>query len=825
VAGRLIRAIRRTGLRARLLILVVLALLPLFVFVVGRAEVERTQARADAVAETRRLASLAAASQEQLFVATRDVLVALAAMPAIGRASDGECSAFLARLLPAYPGYANLGVADPAGRVVCSALPTPGPVSIADRRYFRRAVETRDFALGEFQVGRIVGEPTLNAGYPLLDASGTLRGVVYAAIRLSTLSQIAAGSELPPGATITITDRNWTVLARYPDPAAWVGRQLPETPLIRAMQDFGGGSIEAAGIDGVTRVYAFRTLAVPGTDPIHLSVGFQSAALYAAADQGFAIGLLGLGLALALGALIAWLGARALVLDPIRSLVAATERLAAGDLAARTGLAGAGGEIGRLARSFDEMAASVEERVEERTAELSRALAELEAARATAEDARRIAEEARAAADAANRAKSDFLSRVSHELRTPLNAIIGFAQLLRADDLDPDQRESTSQIERAGRHLLRLIDDLIDIGRIESNRLPVSPEPVGVRGMIEDAAGLIAPLAAERGLTVTLPDLPPEQHVLADRQRLKQVLLNLLSNAVKYNRPGGAIRVTVEPAGADRLRITVADEGPGLTPPQAARLFAPFDRLGAEASGVEGTGLGLALSKALAEQMGGRLGVDSAPGAGSAFWIELPVAAADERTIDERTTAEGTTAEGTTAGAGERTTDEQPARADSSAAPGPPSGTPTGHPAGGPSGTILYIEDNPLNLRLVERVLARRPNVRLLPAMLGELGLELAHEHHPDLILLDLHLPDLPGSELLDRLRANPATREIPIVVLSADARPGQEERSLAGGARAHLAKPLEIGDFLALVDELLGERRAGTPSQDDRGMAGEDHS
>ncbi len=799
MTGRLVRAIGRTGLRTRLVVLAVLALLPLLLFVVGRAQVERDQARANAIAETRRLATLAAWGQEQLIVATRDLLLALSATPVVSRASDGECSAFLARLLPAYPGYANLGVADSAGNVVCSAVPPPGPVSIADRGYFRRTIETRGFALGEFQVGRIVGEPTLNAGYPLLDSNGTLRGVVYAAIRLSRLSQIAAGSELPPGATITLRDRNGTILARYPDPATWIGRQLPETPLVQAMQDSGSGSIEEAGVDGITRVYAFRTLAIPGSDPLYLSVGFESAALYATADQGFTIGLVGLGIVLALGLLIAWLGARALVLDPVRSLIAATERLAAGDLTARTGLAGAGGEIGRLARTFDEMAASVEERVEERTATLTRALAELEAARAAADEARATAEAARAVADEANRAKSDFLSRVSHELRTPLNAIIGFAQLLRADDLDPDQRESASQIERAGRHLLRLIDDLIDIGRIEGNRLPVLPEPVGVRGMIEEVAGLIAPLATGHGLRVILPEVPPDDHVMADRQRLKQVLLNLLSNAVKYNRPGGTVRVTAEPAGADRLRITVADEGPGLTTAQEARLFAPFDRLGAEASGIEGTGLGLALSKGLAEQMGGRLGVDSTPGAGSAFWIELPIAPADVRTADE-----------------------QPARTAGPTAPGPSSGPAVARPAVGPSGTILHIEDNPANLRLVERVLARRPNIRLLPAMLGQLGLELAREHRPDLILLDLHLPDLPGGELLARLRAYPATRQIPIVVLSADARSDQEERSIAAGARAHLTKPLDIEEFLALVDELLGQSHPATPAQDDRGMAGE---
>lgn len=381
---------------------------------------------------------------------------------------------------------------------------------------------------------------------------------------------------------------------------------------------------------------------------------------------------------------------------------------------------------------------------------------------------------ARREAEGANRAKTEFLGRMSHELRTPLNAILGFAQLLGLDDLEGDQRESQQQILKAGRHLLDLINEVLDISRIEAGELSISPEPVALAEVVREAAGLISPLAAAAGSRVSVPEPPGAPHVLADRQRLCQVLLNLLSNAVKYNRPDGLVRVAWAPTGGV-VRIVVSDEGSGIPPELQARLFRPFERLGAEAGPVEGTGLGLALSKALVEHMGGRIGVDSEPGR-TAFWVELPAA--------------GSPALG----------DHRPEAASPSTARLAPAAVAGGEAAG----TVLCIEDNLSNIRLVERALALRPGVRLLPAMLGRLGLDLARRHRPDLVLVDLHLPDVAGEEVIGRLRTDPATRDIPIVVLSADATPGQVERLLASGARAYLTKPFDLGEFLALVDDLL---------------------
>jgi CheY-like chemotaxis protein len=260
-----------------------------------------------------------------------------------------------------------------------------------------------------------------------------------------------------------------------------------------------------------------------------------------------------------------------------------------------------------------------------------------------------------------------------------------------------------------------------------------------------------------------------DDFVLADRQRLKQILLNLLSNGIKYNREGGNLTVACAPAPADRLRIAVTDTGPGIPSDLRARLFMPFDRLGAERLGVEGTGLGLALSKRLVEMMGGQVGVETEEGVGSTFWVELEPA---EAPLERQTRIE--------AAAGPMTT-----------------GT-------GRRGIILYIEDNPSNLKLVEHVLAQQGGVRLISAMQGRIGLELARKHRPDAILLDLHLPDLAGEVVLQQLQADPALARIPVVVLSADATPGRVTRLRSAGARAYLTKPLDVRQFLSLVDELL---------------------
>jgi signal transduction histidine kinase/CheY-like chemotaxis protein len=380
-------------------------------------------------------------------------------------------------------------------------------------------------------------------------------------------------------------------------------------------------------------------------------------------------------------------------------------------------------------------------------------------------------EQARRDADRANRAKSEFLSRMSHELRTPLNAILGFGQLLRLDDLTEQQTESVDHILRGGRHLLGLINEVLDISRIESGSLSLSPEPVDVLELVKDTVDLIRPLAAEREIEVHTPSVTDRPlTVEADHQRLKQVLLNLASNAVKYNRHAGSIRVACQVPSPGRVAIAVQDSGPGIPADKLARLFTPFDRLGAEQTGIQGTGMGLALSKGLMEAMDGSLSADSVEGQGTTFTIELPEAAGAAGPQDQAPVPEPV------AGSG----------------------------ADGDQQTVLYVEDNPSNLRLVERVLAERAGVRLLTTTLGEQVQGLVLRHRPELVLLDMHLPDLDGEEVLRRLQADPRTAGVPVVGVSADVTPAHIDRVLAAGAREYLTKPLDVARFRAVVDSLL---------------------
>ena len=391
--------------------------------------------------------------------------------------------------------------------------------------------------------------------------------------------------------------------------------------------------------------------------------------------------------------------------------------------------------------------------------------------RRQAESALRVAQEA---AEAANRSKSEFLSRMSHELRTPLNAVLGFGQLLERTPLTDMQTEAVDQILSGGRHLLDLINEVLDIARIESGRLPLSPEAVLVSEVVRESIDLVRPLAQQRMITLFAEERGMSCYVFADRQRLKQVLLNLLSNAVKYNRLRGLVRVSCSEDGDAGLRISVGDTGPGIRPEQMDRLFTPFDRLDAAQSDIEGTGIGLALSKSLTEAMGGALTVDSVVGEGSTFSIHLPRV-------------------------------EGPVERYERALPRPGSRRSAG--AGGDEGArhkILYIEDNLSNLKLIERVLAGRGDIELVSAMQGRLGMELARQHQPRMILLDLHLPDLTGEHVLRRLRDDDATASIPVVMVSADATTGQVQRLLSAGATAYLTKPLEVAKLLSVVDDVL---------------------
>ena len=398
--------------------------------------------------------------------------------------------------------------------------------------------------------------------------------------------------------------------------------------------------------------------------------------------------------------------------------------------------------------------------------ERSQLLEEERARRAAVEQAQREAEAAREEATRANTAKSEFLSRMSHELRTPLNAILGFGQLLEIAELEDDDQDAVRHILKAGRHLLALINDVLDLSRIEAGMMTISLEPVHTGELVHDSVALIQPLADRRSIRLTVDDGNCDVYVSTDRQRCRQVLLNLLSNAVKYNCDGGDVEVRCSRVADSTVRIAVRDTGPGIDTALQERLFEPFERLGAEASGVEGTGLGLALTKQLVERLHGAIGVVTAPGQGSTFSIDLPV-------TDPPATN------------GEATKDPEP-------------------PSAARGRTMLLVEDNLANLHLIEAMLRQRPGISLLPAMQGKLATDLAAEHHPDVIVLDLHLPDISGREVLNRLQANPRTRDIPVIIASADATPGRVRQLREQGAFDYMTKPLNLQEFLTIVDSAI---------------------
>jgi len=748
------------SLRVRLLALVLLAVLPALALTLYTHLEERRLSAAQVQDNALRLARLVSADQARLIEGARQLLASLAMLPQVRGADTASCSALFSDLLSQYSLYANLGVASPQGDIFCSGLPFSGPVSAAHRTWFQRAVQTRAFTVGDYQIGTITRRATLNFGYPVLGAAGGLEAVVFSALDLEWLNQFAAHAQLPAGSVLTVIDRNGTILVRYPSDPTRVGQSMPEGRIFQAiLARHGEGTAQGTGADGVPRLYSFAPLGrTQHGDDASVSIGIPSTVAFAEADWRLARNVVALGVAAVLALAAAWVGSDVFFVRRVRSLVKVAQRLSAGDWSARTGGPRGHGELGHLARAFDDMAESLERaeahrRLEE---ELRRQNYELEQQNRSVQEA--------------NRLKTEFVSMVSHEMRTPLTSIQGYVHLLlegQAGTLGNEQQECLTVVENNAERLLGLINDLLDISRIEAGRIGLHRTALDLARLVRGVVSSFRPLidTKRQVLTVEIDDALPA--VWGDQDRVTQILTNLVSNAHKYTPAGGHITIAAQPENGS-VRVDIRDTGIGLSPEEQAQLFTKFFRGQNRASqGVGGTGLGLVITRALVELHGGQMTVSSAPDRGSTFSFTLP---------------------GTTAA-------PDAAAADAPGALAPP-GT-----------RVLVIDDEPDIANLLRHYL-ERAGLHVLLARDGAEALRMAAAERPNLITLDILLRGTDGFAVLERLKNDPITAAIPVMLISVLP---DEGRGKLLGAIDYLHKPVREDTLLERVSRILAR---GWPRQ-----------
>jgi signal transduction histidine kinase len=735
-------SLRPNSLRSRLMLLVALAITPLAIMTVLGGLREREQAVNGSEENLRRLTSLAAANVAKSIEGARQILVDLSSVPELMGPTVG-CNALLSDVLDRNEGFVNFGLIQMNGDISCSAVPMLNPVNLGDRPHFQRAITERRFIAGTYVFGRVIRKHTINLTYPVIDRAGRVNAVVFAAMDLAALDAFVNDISLPPGSVLATADASGTIISRRPDPEHWFGKKL-QAATIAAMADAGARALVIRGDDGVERLHTFARVGSPALSDYTVTIGIPLEAIMSSARRDQAMSLLGLAATTMLALLAAWLMGDILIVQRVRRLSDTAERIATGDLDARTGIHYGRQEIGNLAQALDRMAATLQKK----------------------EEARSQAERELRAAD---QRKDEFLAMLAHELRNPLAPISTGAHLLKLLHSDNAQITQTCAIiARQVDHMTSLVDDLLDVSRVTRGLVSLSTRVLDLKDVIDDAAEQIRPLMAARRHRVVIDMAPGAALVKGDHKRLVQVVANLLNNATKYTPEGGHIDLRLAAEGGNYL-LAIADDGIGMEPALVERVFDLFtqaERTPDRSQG--GLGLGLALAKSLVELHGGTLRAHSGGlGKGSTFEVRLP------RHFQEALPPAA------------------PAHLGAYQGPGAPL-------------RIMVVDDNVDAAHTLQLFLRAAGHQVEIAYSAGD-ALALARQFNPAACLLDIGLPDFDGNELARRLRRLPNLDRALLVAMTGYGRHEDRERALTAGFDHYLIKPvntIELTDILAAAQD-----------------------